>query len=91
MGLNNVILKVKKLHPDAKIPMQGSPNSAGFDLYSIEDYELLPGETHAFGTGLPLKFLKVRRVLSGTEVVWDLKEFTGLRDYWTLIIAENIR
>ena len=55
MALNSIKLKVKRIHPDAKIPMQGSVHSAGFDLYSIEDYELQAGETHAFPTGISME------------------------------------
>ena len=83
MGLNNVTLKVKKLHPDAKIPVVGSPNSAGFDLYSIEDYELMPGETHAFGTGLSIEIPEGKACF-----IWDrsgmgfkgIHRFAGLLD-----------
>lgn len=55
MAQHIIKVKVKKLHPDAKIPVQGTPNSAGFDLFTIEDYELAPGETHAFPTGLSIE------------------------------------
>jgi len=55
MTLQTVKLKVKKLHPDAKIPTQGSEHSAGFDLYSIEDYEFQSGETHAIPTGISME------------------------------------
>ncbi len=48
-------VKIKKLVPDAKIPSCGSLHSAGFDLYSIEDYELQAGETHALGTGISME------------------------------------
>jgi len=30
-------IKVKKLHPDAKLPTQSHPGDAGFDLYAIDD------------------------------------------------------
>lgn len=55
MPLQTIKLKVKRIHPDAKIPTQGSEHSAGFDLYSVEDYELQPGETHALPTGLSME------------------------------------
>jgi len=55
MALQTIKVKVKRIHPDAKIPTQGSEHSAGFDLYSIEDYEFQPGETHAVPTGLSIE------------------------------------
>lgn len=45
-------VKVKKLHPDAKIPTYGSVGSAAFDLYSIEQTTIQPGQTLAIDTGL---------------------------------------
>lgn len=55
MAQNIIKINIKRLNPDAKIPTQGSERSAGFDLYSIEDYELQPGETHAFQTGISME------------------------------------
>ena len=55
MSLNTIKLKVKRIHPDAKIPTQGSIHSAGFDLYSVEDYEIQPSETHAIPTGISIE------------------------------------
>ncbi len=48
-------IKIKKLHEDAQIPKIGSEHAAGFDLYSIEDYVLEPGETKAIGTGIAME------------------------------------
>lgn len=31
-----MIVKVKRLHPDAKIPTRGTPGAAGLDLYALE-------------------------------------------------------
>ncbi len=53
--IEKIPVKIKKLHPDAKIPSYGSEHAAGFDLYSVEDYELKPGETKAVGTGIALE------------------------------------
>jgi dUTP pyrophosphatase len=46
---------VQKLRPDAILPTKGSPDSAGFDLYSIIGLELNPGERYLFPTGLILQ------------------------------------
>jgi len=45
-------LPFKKLDPKAKIPTRGSELSAGYDLYSIEQYTLKPLERKLFKTGL---------------------------------------
>ena len=47
-----MILKFKKLVPEAIIPTRGSLGAAGLDLYSIEDKILHPGEWKIFRTGL---------------------------------------
>jgi dUTP pyrophosphatase len=45
-------LKLKKLSPLALIPQYQTSQSAGFDLHSIEDIVLLPGERKLISTGL---------------------------------------
>lgn len=50
-----VPIKIKKLDPAAKIPVYATPGSAGFDLYSIEDKTLEPGETYAIKTGIAME------------------------------------
>ena len=83
MAINPVKIKVKKIHPDAKIPTSGSFNSAGFDIYSIEDYEFQPGEVHAVSTGIALEFEEGKACF-----IWDrsgmgfkgMHRFAGLLD-----------
>jgi dUTP diphosphatase len=41
-----------KLHPHAKAPTRARDTDAGSDLCSIEERILMPGERHAFGTGI---------------------------------------
>lgn len=48
-------VKIKKLNSDAKIPFLATEHSAGFDLYSVEDYELHAGETKAISTGIAME------------------------------------
>lgn len=50
--MERVRVKVKKIHPDAVIPQYKTSGSAGFDLYTIEDVEIQPGETKQIRTGL---------------------------------------
>ena len=36
-------IRIKKLHPDAKMPTQGTKDAACFDLYAVEDDEIEVG------------------------------------------------
>lgn len=45
-------LKVKRVHPDAKLPVYGHPGDAGLDLFSAVDRELGPGDVFAVPTGV---------------------------------------
>jgi len=47
-------LQIKKLNEQAVLPSKGSPQSAGYDLYSIEKYTLKPLERKLFKTGLAM-------------------------------------
>ena len=50
-----VKVRVKRLSPDAKIPKAAKAGDVAFDLYSIIDYELRPGERFAVPTGIALE------------------------------------
>ena len=45
-------LKVKRIHPEAKVPVYGHPGDAGMDLFSVVDHELAPGAVFAVPTGI---------------------------------------
>ena len=45
-------LRVKRIHPEAKLPVYGHPGDAGLDLHSVVDRVLEPGEVFAVPTGL---------------------------------------
>ena len=49
-----VKVRVKRLSPDAKIPRAAREGDVAFDLYSIIDYELRPGERYAVPTGIAM-------------------------------------
>lgn len=49
-------IKIKKLHPEAKLPTYAHPGDVGMDLYSLEDYDLKPGERKIFSVGFALEF-----------------------------------
>jgi dUTP pyrophosphatase len=49
------IIKIKKLHNDAKIPFYAHSGDAGMDLYSIEEKVIAPGETTLIKTGISIE------------------------------------
>jgi dUTP pyrophosphatase len=59
-------LKVKRIHPEAKLPVYGHPGDAGLDLYSVVDRELRPGEVFAVPTGV-----QVAIPAGHVGLVWD--------------------
>jgi dUTP pyrophosphatase len=50
-----VKVRVKRLSPDAKIPKAAKKGDVAFDLYSMIDYELRPGERFAVPTGIAVE------------------------------------
>jgi len=53
-------VRVKKLHPNAKLPTYGSPEAAGADLYACLDeaVTIQPGEVYWVPTGIALEVPK---------------------------------
>jgi len=49
-------IKIKKLNPEAILPTYANLGDVGMDLYSLEDYELQPGERKLFSLGFALEF-----------------------------------
>jgi dUTP pyrophosphatase len=49
-------LKVKRLHPEAKLPSYAHPGDVGLDLYSLEDATIPPGAHHRFMNGFAMEF-----------------------------------
>ena len=49
-------LNVSKLAPQATLPTKSTPGSAGFDLYSVDNYVILPGHRVVVSTGVSVKF-----------------------------------
>mgnify|MGYP001470161660 CR=1 FL=1 len=56
--MGKIKVKIKKLHPEAKIPLVATEHAAAFDLYSIEQSTIQPGETKSIGTGIALEIPK---------------------------------
>ena len=49
-----MVLKVKRIHPEAKLPVYGHPGDAGLDLFSVADRDLAPGDVFAAPTGIQI-------------------------------------
>ncbi len=49
-------VKIKKLHPDAKLPNYAHPGDVGLDMHSLEEATILPGGHHRFQNGFALEF-----------------------------------
>jgi len=50
-----MIVKIKKLHADAKIPLRNNQTDAGADLYSLENTIILPQSRLLIKTGISLE------------------------------------
>ncbi|MBU1727696.1 dUTP diphosphatase [Patescibacteria group bacterium] len=61
-----MILKVKKLREDAKLPEYAHHGDAGFDIYGMEHIEIKPGERKMIPTGLSFEVPEGHVML-----VWD--------------------
>ncbi|QQR50491.1 dUTP diphosphatase [Candidatus Nomurabacteria bacterium] len=51
-----MLLKIKKLYSDTKLPSYSHPGDVGLDMYSRESMTLLPGDQHIFFVGFALEF-----------------------------------
>ncbi|NTW15436.1 MAG: dUTP diphosphatase [Candidatus Moranbacteria bacterium] len=47
-------LEIKRLHPDAVLPIRAHPGDAGLDLYATEGSALSPGERRIVPTGVAI-------------------------------------
>jgi dUTP pyrophosphatase len=53
-----MILKVKRLENDAKLPERKREGDVGLDLYCIEDFEIEPNEIKIVRTGIAIEIPK---------------------------------
>lgn len=49
-----ITVPIKLLDADAKVPTQAREYDAGYDLYSIDGFDLYPGQRRLFKTGVAL-------------------------------------
>ena len=59
-------LKVKRIHPEAKLPAYGHPGDAGMDLFSVAEKDLVPGEAWAVPTGVQMAIPR-----GHVGLIWD--------------------
>jgi len=52
--MTRYIANLKRLHASAQKPQRQTSGAAGYDLHSVEDCVLKPGEVRAIGTGIAL-------------------------------------
>lgn len=52
------MLRVKLLHPDAKVPARANPTDAGLDLHALTDFSVFirPGDRATISTGVSMSF-----------------------------------
>ncbi|MCF2135806.1 MAG: dUTP diphosphatase [Candidatus Thorarchaeota archaeon] len=55
MKKDQITVKVKLIHPDAKVPTRARAGDVAFDLYSSVEYTLQPGERFAVPTGISIE------------------------------------
>ncbi len=84
-------IKIKKLHPDAKIPVFAHAGDAGLDLYVPEAVHLLPGERKSIPLGLafeiPDGYVGLMWDKSGLSHKHGVKTFGGVIDAGYLYAA----
>ena len=77
-------IKIKKLHPDAKIPHYANEGDAGLDLFTIEPFEIEPGERKSIPLGLALEipegYVGLLWDKSGLSHKYGIKSFGGVID-----------
>lgn len=77
-------IKIKKVHPDAIIPKYAHPGDAGMDLYTVEAFELEPGERKSIPLGIALEipdgYVGLVSEKSGLSHKYGIKGFGGVID-----------
>jgi dUTP pyrophosphatase len=82
---SKLIVKIKKIHPDAITPIYSSEGAVGLDFFSIEDYNLESGETYIFKTGIQMEIPEGYAGLfwdrSGLSSRSSIKKLAGVIDH----------
>ncbi len=61
-----MILKVKKLYKEAKLPTHGHPGDAGMDFYTLDDVKFLPHAQAHVHTGVAIEIPE-----GHVGLIWD--------------------
>ena len=79
-----MLLKIKKLHTDAKMPSYAHHDDAGFDLFSLENCKVKVGERVAVPTGIAMEipegFVGLIWDKSGLAVKHGINTIAGVVD-----------
>lgn len=68
------MLKIQKLHPDAKLPTVGHPGTdLGFDIHALEDTVLKPGVQTAVRTGISASFSLSGKPVAGFTDIFEIQ------------------
>lgn len=80
----SLILKIKKLYPDAKLPSFAHPGDAGMDLFARENIIIKPGERKKISTGIaveiPHGYVGLIWDKSSLASTYGLKNLGGVMD-----------
>ncbi|MBU2577662.1 dUTP diphosphatase [Patescibacteria group bacterium] len=90
-----MVIKFKKLNPEAILPKFALEGDAGMDVFSAEEYVLKPGERYVFSTGISSElpegyFIKFApksglAVKSGIDVLAGVVD-NGYRGEWLVVL-----
>lgn len=61
-----VLLKIKKVHPDAKVPTYANAGDAGMDLYAVQRTVIKPGKMAFIPTGIAVQLPR-----DTVGLIWD--------------------
>ncbi|HNZ55363.1 MAG TPA: dUTP diphosphatase [Candidatus Paceibacterota bacterium] len=79
-----MIIKIKKLNPEAKLPIYAHPGDAGMDFFALAETEIKPGEVVRVKTGialeLPVGYVGLIWDKSGLAANHGLKTMAGVLD-----------
>ena len=64
--IEKIPLKIKRIHPDAKLPAYAHKGDAGMDLFSVEGMVIKSGERVLVPTGLSIEFPE-----GFVALIWD--------------------
>jgi dUTP pyrophosphatase len=88
----------QKLNPEAVLPQFANASDVGFDLFSLEDKTLAPGERHLFKIGLaseiaPGHFVVIKpksglAVKAGIDVLAGIID-AGYRGEWGVVLINS--